>query len=392
MNRLNENFSRLEGDYLFSEIARKVEAYRRAHPRADLIRLGIGDVTLPLAPTVIAALHRAVDEMARPETFRGYGPEQGYAFLREAIQQGEDAPRGVQLEPDEIFVSDGSKCDLGNLQELFSPRCRVAIADPVYPVYRDSNLMAGREVLLLPATRENHFAPELPTTPVDLLYLCSPNNPTGTALTREALQRYLDYAREHGTVILYDSAYSSYLRDPELPRSIYELDGAREVAIEFKSFSKAAGFTGLRCGFAVVPHALKVDGQSLNPRWFRRQCTKFNGVAYPVQRAAEAVYSETGRIEIAAQIAYYQENARLLREGLQAAGYEVYGGEQAPYLWWKLPTADSLAFFDRLLDKCGVIGTPGVGFGPHGEGYFRLTAFGDRERTREAVSRIAALG
>ena len=392
MNRLNENFSRLEGDYLFSEIARKVEAYRRAHPRADLIRLGIGDVTLPLAPTVIAALHRAVDEMARPETFRGYGPEQGYAFLREAIQQGEYAPRGVQLEPDEIFVSDGSKCDLGNLQELFSPRCRVAIADPVYPVYRDSNLMAGREVLLLPATRENHFAPELPTTPVDLLYLCSPNNPTGTALTREALQRYLDYAREHGTVILYDSAYSSYLRDPELPRSIYELDGAREVAIEFKSFSKAAGFTGLRCGFVVVPHALKVDGQSLNPRWFRRQCTKFNGVAYPVQRAAEAVYSETGRIEIAAQIAYYQENARLLREGLQAAGYEVYGGEQAPYLWWKLPTADSLAFFDRLLDKCGVIGTPGVGFGPHGEGYFRLTAFGDRERTREAVSRIAALG
>ncbi|WP_294504465.1 LL-diaminopimelate aminotransferase [uncultured Victivallis sp.] len=408
MVQINSNYLKLPGSYLFAAMAKKVAAYKAAHPEADIIRLGIGDVTRPLAPAVIEAMHRAVDEMASPETFRGYGPEQGYDFLIDAIIRGEYAPRGVELERNEVFVSDGSKCDVGNIQEIFDGRSRVAIGDPVYPVYLDTNVMAGRSgeldgatgrfegITYLSATAENGFRPALPEQPVDLIYLCSPNNPTGTVLPREELAKWVIYAKENGSIILFDSAYSSFIRDPELPHSIYEIPGAKEVAIEFKSFSKTAGFTGVRCAFTVVPEALRgraSDGslQSLNALWNRRQCTKFNGVNYIVQRAAEAVYSEAGQPQIREQIDYYMENARIIREGLSQAGYTVFGGENAPYIWWKLPGGlDSMRFADTLLERCRVVGTPGVGFGPGGEGYFRLTAFGDRERTVEAVERICA--
>ena len=397
MDKLNENYSKLPGGYLFAAMAKKIEEYRASHPAADVIRLGIGDVTRPLAPSVIAAMHRAVDEMADISTFRGYGPEQGYGFLRDAIIRGEYASRGIELDRDEIFVSDGSKCDVANIQELFDLDCSFAICDPVYPVYLDSNVMAGRtgsprpdgrfdRVTYLPATAENRFVPEFPEKPVDLIYLCSPNNPTGTALTREELAGWVDYARNTGALILFDSAYSAYIADPECPGSIYEIPGAKEVAIEFKSFSKTAGFTGVRCAFTVVPKALG----RLNAMWNRRQCTKFNGVNYVVQRAAEAVYGEAGRREVRETVGYYMENARIIREGLARAGFTVYGGVNAPYIWWKLPAGiNSFDFFDRLLSQCEVVGTPGSGFGPHGEGYFRLTAFGDRERTEEALTRIS---
>ena len=397
MNKLNANYDKLPGNYLFAAIGRQVAEYRKNHPGADIIRLGIGDVTRPLAPSVLAALHRAVDELGSADTFRGYGPEQGYEFLRDAIIRGEYAARGVELDRDEIFVSDGSKCDVANIQELFSPDCTVAICDPVYPVYLDSNVMAGRtgtlrgdgrfeRVVYLPVTAENRFAPELPETPVDLIYLCSPNNPTGTALSRAELAKWVEYAKTSGALILYDSAYSAYISDPGCPGSIYEIPGAKEVAIEFKSFSKTAGFTGVRCAFTVVPKALG----KLNAMWNRRQCTKFNGVSYIVQRAAEAVYSDAGMREIRETIAYYMENARIIRAGLSAAGFTVCGGVDAPYIWWQLPEGvRSFDFFERLLGRCEVVGTPGSGFGPHGEGYFRLTAFGDRDRTREAVERIA---
>ena len=397
MDKLNQNYEKLPGSYLFAAIAKKIREYQDAHPGSDVIRLGIGDVTRPLVPAVIEAMHRAVDEMAEKATFRGYGPEQGYEFLRDAIIRGEYASRGIELDRDEIFVSDGSKCDVANIQELFDTGCTIAVGDPVYPVYLDSNVMAGRtgrlaadgrfeKVTYLPATAENGFSPAFPEKPTDLIYLCSPNNPTGTAMTCDELAGWVEYARKNGSLILYDSAYSAYISDPKCPGSIYEIPGAKEVAIEFKSFSKTAGFTGVRCAFTVVPKALG----KLNAMWNRRQCTKFNGVNYVVQRAAEAVYGEAGAKEIRQTIDHYMGNARIIREGLAGAGFTVYGGTDSPYIWWKLPDGTkSFDFFDRLLARCEVVGTPGSGFGPHGEGYFRLTAFGDRERTREAVARIA---
>lgn len=408
MTRINSHYLKLQGSYLFAQIRKKVDAYQEKHPGADIIRLGIGDVTLPLPPSVIKALHAAVDEMANTETFRGYGPEQGYDFLIRTIIEHEYSSLGIPMEMDEVFVSDGSKCDVGNIQEIFSADARIALGDPVYPVYLDSNIMAGRTgemgrdgrfegITYLPYTRENNFSPGLPENPVDLIYLCSPNNPTGTVLTRSDLEKWVAYAKENQAVILFDSAYCAFIRDPGIPRSIYEIPGAREVAIESRSFSKTAGFTGLRCAYTVVPRELCAHDasgrlQSLNTLWNRRQCTKFNGVPYIVQRGAEAVYSREGQKEIAEMIGYYQENARVIREGLIESGFEVYGGENAPYIWWKLPEGTgSMEFLDRLLEECQVVGTPGAGFGPCGEGYFRLTAFGDQARTREAVERMKRL-
>ncbi|MDD3885713.1 MAG: LL-diaminopimelate aminotransferase [Victivallaceae bacterium] len=392
MSMVNHNFSRLAGSYLFARMKDELDRFKSAHPEVDVIRLGIGDVTRPLVPSVISALHRAADEMGAPAAFRGYGPEQGYQFLREAAVRREYAPYGADISPDEVFISDGAKCDVGNIQELFSTDARVAICDPVYPVYLDSNVMAGRldNVVYLPCRESNGFAPEFPAGKVDVIYLCSPNNPTGAVLDRAMLTRWVDYARTTGAVLLYDSAYSAYIRDPGIPHTIYEIPGAREVAIEFKSFSKTAGFTGLRCAFAVVPKSLERDGVNLNQLWFRRQCTKFNGVAYIVQRAAEAVYSDAGWREVNAVIDYYMENAEIIRTGLEKNGFTVYGGKNAPYIWWKLPHgADSFGFAKTLLEKTGIVGTPGVGFGSCGEGYFRLTAFGEKSRTVEAVRRIA---
>jgi len=395
---LNPHYARLPESYLFSAIARKISEYRDAHPQAKIIRLGIGDVTMPLVPAVIAAMHRAVDEMAQKSTFRGYGPEQGYDFLREAIARGEYAPRGVEIAPDEIFVSDGSKCDVANIQELFAADAEIAIPDPVYPVYLDSNVMAGRSgdhgpdghyagVTYLAANAENGFQPELPERRVQMIYLCSPNNPTGTVLSRETLTKFVDCARTCGAVILFDAAYSAYIRDDALVHSIYEIPGAKSCAIEFRSFSKTAGFTGVRCACTVIPHEMEL----LRKMWLRRQTTKFNGTSYIVQRAAEAVYSEEGMRQIREVINVYMRNAEVIRAGLSAAGHTVYGGEHAPYIWWKLPAGTaSFDFFDRLLAGCEVVGTPGSGFGPQGEGYFRLTAFGDPDETREAVARIAA--
>ena len=383
---VNPHYCELPENYLFSTIAAKIAEYRRADPSADIIRLGIGDVTMPLIPAVIDAMHRAVDEMADKATFRGYGPEAGYGFLREAVIRGEYAPRGVTLDPDEVFISDGSKCDVANIQELFRPDCRVAIPDPVYPVYLDSNIMAGRNrIVFMPATAENGFQPVPPASPAEMIYLCSPNNPTGTVLTRETLVSFVEYARANGAVILFDAAYSAYIRDDRLVHSIYEIPGAKECAVEFRSFSKTAGFTGVRCAVTVVPREL----EPLRAMWFRRQSTKFNGVNYIVQRAAEAVYSPAGMEQTRAVIRGYMENAAAIRAALKACGFTVFGGEHAPYIWWKLaPGCRSFDFFDRLLSVCQVVGTPGSGFGACGEGYFRLTAFGDPERTREALRRI----
>lgn len=409
MCEINSNYLKLPGSYLFAGIKRRVDAYRAAHPGAKIISLGIGDVTRPLVPAVIEAMHAAVDEMADAATFRGYGPEQGYDFLIDAIIRGEYTARGIEIDRDEVFVSDGSKCDVGNIQEIFSADARVAIGDPVYPVYLDSNVMAGRTggfgpdgrfagITYLTGNEANGFSPEPPEERVDLVYLCSPNNPTGTVLDRAALTRWVEYARENEAVILFDSAYSAYIREPDLPGSIYEIPGAKEVAIEFKSFSKSAGFTGVRCGFTVVPKALRrrdASGnmQRLNALWLRRQCTKFNGVCYIVQRAAEAVYSPAGVKQSREVIDYYMGNAELIRAGLTGAGFQVFGGKNAPYIWWKLPRGlDSTRFADTLLNACQVVGTPGVGFGPGGEGWFRLTAFGDRAETAEAVERIRRAG
>ena len=384
---LNPHYAELAESYLFSTIARKIAEYRSAHPGAEIIKLGIGDVTTPLVPAVIDAMHRAVDEMGERSTFRGYGPEQGYEFLREAVARGEYAPRSVEISPDEVFISDGSKCDVANFQELFSASVRVAVPDPVYPVYLDSNLMAGRKVEFLPALAENGFQVELPKSPVDVIYLCSPNNPTGTVLTRETLEKFVNYALKNGSVILFDAAYSAYIRDEKLVHSIYEIPGARECAVEFRSFSKTAGFTGVRCAVTVVPKEL----ETLRKMWLRRQSTKFNGVSYVVQRAAEAVYSESGWAQVKAVIDGYMANAAAIRAGLAQCGYTVYGGEHAPYIWWKLPGEEkSFDFFDRLLKSCEVVGTPGSGFGACGEGYFRLTAFGEAAATRRALERIAA--
>ena len=404
MFTVNTNYAKLPGSYLFSTIAKKVTAYKAEHPDKDVISLGIGDVTLPLAPAVIEALHKAVDEMAVKETFRGYSPDLGYEFLRSAILKNDYQARGIDLDIDEIFISDGAKSDSGNIQDIFAADNKIAVCDPVYPVYLDSNVMAGRSgefnpqtgtfdgVIYLPTIAENGFVPQIPDETPDVIYLCVPNNPTGTALTRAQLQTWVDYANSKKSLIIYDAAYEAYITDPDVPHSIYECDGAKTCAIELRSFSKNAGFTGTRLAFTVVPKQLVFDGASLNQMWARRHGTKFNGAPYIVQRAAEAVYTPQGQEQIKAMVGFYQNNAKVIREGLSAAGFEVYGGVNAPYIWMKTPNGkSSWEFFDYLLENANIIGTPGSGFGPHGEGYFRLTAFGSAENTVKAVERITAL-
>ncbi len=408
MLRINENYQKLPGSYLFAEIARRVKAFQAENPNADIIRLGIGDVTQPLCPAVINAMHMAVDEMADVKTFKGYGPDFGYDFLVNAIRESDYASRGVSLEFDEVFISDGAKCDVGNIQELFSADCKIAVTDPVYPVYVDSNAMAGRagdfgadgkwtNLTYLACNEENGFVPSLPKEPVDVIYLCYPNNPTGTTLTKEQLKVFVDYAKENGSLIIYDSAYRAYVTRPQIPLSIYEIEGAKDVAIECNSFSKTAGFTGTRCAYTVVPHAVKGLGAggekvSLNSLWKRRMATKFNGVSYPVQAGAAAVYTPEGQKQIKETIAYYMENARIIREALVAQGMKVFGGVDAPYIWLKVPGGmTSWEFFDLLLTKLHLVGTPGSGFGPSGEGYFRLTAFNTREKTVKATERLKSL-
>ncbi len=395
MTKINDNFLKLEQSYLFSNIAKKVEAFQKEHPNEKVIKLGIGDVTRPLPEAVISAMKKAADEQGRTETFRGYGPEQGYAFLREKIAEMDYRPKGIQIDLDEIFVSDGAKCDTGNIIDLFAQDNIVAITDPVYPVYRDSNLMSGREnIIYLPTTEENNFCPELPSEVPDMIYLCNPNNPTGTAMKKDEVAKWVTYAKQNKAIILYDSAYEAFIEEEDVPRSIYEIEGAKEVAIEFRSYSKTAGFTGIRCAYAVVPKnlcAYTKEGETvfLNPLWNRRQCTKFNGVSYVVQRAAEAVYTEDGQKEIQKNICYYKENAKRMREGLKEAGFTIFGGVNSPYIWLKVPEGlTSWEFFDELLEKAHVVGTPGVGFGACGEGYFRLTAFNTKENTEEAMKRI----
>ena len=406
MIRINENFLELQDSYLFSTIAKKVSEFQKENPDKKIIKLGIGDVTRPIVPAVLEAMHKAVDEMGEKETFRGYGPEQGYDFLREKIVKYDYESRGVNISPDEIFVSDGAKCDCGNIGDILSVDNIVAITDPVYPVYLDTNVMAGRsgkydeksgkyeKIIYIPATAENNFVPELPKEVPDMIYLCFPNNPTGTTLSKKELKKWVDYAKENKSLILFDSAYEAFISEDDVPHTIYEIEGAKEVAIEFRSFSKTAGFTGIRCAYTVVPKELKAytkDGKEkdLNSLWNRRHGTKFNGVSYPVQRAAEAIYTENGQKQIIENITYYMENAKIIKEGLQLAGFTVYGGVNAPYIWLKVPSGlTSWEFFDKLLNEANVVGTPGVGFGPSGEGYFRLTAFGTNENTIEAIERI----
>lgn len=404
MVKANENYLKLPGNYLFSTIGKKVREYQEKNPEAKIIRLGIGDVTQPIAPAIIDALHSAVDEMGSAETFKGYAPDLGYSFLREKISEVDYKQRGCDISPDEIFVSDGAKCDCSNIQEIFSLDNKVAVCDPVYPVYVDSNVMAGRtgiydeiaqsykDVVYMPCTAENDFVPEFPKETPDLIYLCFPNNPTGAVIKKEQLQAWVDYANKNKAVILYDAAYEAYISEEDVPHSIYECEGAKTCAIEFRSFSKTAGFTGLRLGFTVIPKELEAGGVSLWSLWARRHGTKYNGAPYIVQKAGEAVYSEEGRKQIKAQIAYYMENARYIYDGLKSAGYEVSGGVNAPYIWLHTPDGmTSWEFFDHLLTKANVVGTPGSGFGPHGEHYFRLTAFGNRENTLEAIERIKKL-
>ena len=404
MYKINDNFQKLPGSYLFSTIAKKVAAYQQTNPDKEIIKLGIGDVTQPLAPAIIEALHKAVDEMGNAETFRGYPPEGGYDFLRNIIASTDYQARGCDISADEIFVSDGAKSDSANIQELFSLDSRIAVTDPVYPVYVDSNAMAGRtgvydtnterwsNVIYMPSTAENGFVPELPKKVPDMIYLCLPNNPTGTTLTKDQLQVWVDYANKNGSVIIFDAAYEAYISEADVPHSIYECQGAKTCAIELRSFSKNAGFTGVRLGFTVVPKELKCGEVSLHAMWSRRHGTKFNGAPYIVQRAGEAVYSEAGKAQLKDQVAYYMNNAKTIKEGLAAAGYTVYGGVNAPYIWLKTPdTMNSWEFFDYLLENANVVGTPGSGFGPSGEGYFRLTAFGNYENTVKALERIKKL-
>lgn len=404
MAKINQNYLKFPGSYLFSTIAKKVRAFEEAYPDKKVIRLGIGDVTQPLASEVIGVLHAAVDEMGKKETFRGYAPDLGYDFLRNAIVEADYRGRGCPISEDEIFISDGAKCDCGNIQEIFGAENIIAVQDPVYPVYVDSNVMAGRTgsfdeaagqyggVMYMPCTAENGFAPPLPKKAPDLIYLCFPNNPTGAVMNRGTLQEWVDFANKNGSVILYDAAYEAYIHEEDVPHSIYECEGARGCAIEFRSFSKTAGFTGLRLGFTVIPKDLKVEGVALWELWARRHGTKYNGAPYIVQRAGEAVYSDEGRKQIREQICRYMDNAKVIAEGLQSAGYTVSGGVNAPYIWLKTPgSMTSWEFFDLLLEKANVVGTPGSGFGPHGEGYFRLTAFGDSEATAEAIERIRGL-
>ena len=404
MAKVNENYLKLAGSYLFSTVGRKIREYEAAHPQAEVIHLGIGDVTQPIAPAVIEALHGAVDEMGRAETFRGYGPDLGYSFLRNVIAEKDYRSRGCEVSPDEIFISDGAKCDCGNIQEIFGAENRIAVCDPVYPVYVDSNVMGGRTgeydpetgrykgIIYMQCTKEKGFLPELPEEVPDLIYLCFPNNPTGEAITKEQLQKWVDYANEHDSVILYDAAYEAYISQEDIPHSIYECEGARDCAIEFRSFSKTAGFTGLRLGFTVIPRGLKTGGSELWPLWARRHGTKYNGAPYIIQRAGEAVYSEQGQKQVREQIDYYRSNASEILSGLGKAGYEVTGGVNAPYIWLRTPgNMTSWEFFDLLLNEANVVGTPGSGFGPAGEHYFRLTAFGSRENTVRAVERIQNL-
>ena len=397
---INHNFQNVADSYLFSTIAKKVAEYQQENPKADIIRLGIGDVTMPLVPAVIEALHGAVDEMGKKETFHGYGPEQGYGFLKEALK-GYYAQRGIELDGDEIFVSDGAKSDVGNILNLFSQDNTVLVPDPVYPVYVDTNAMAGRagdydeaagrwtNLIYMPCTAENGFIPAIPEGKADMIYLCFPNNPTGAVATRAQLQAWVDYANANGSVILFDAAYEAFITTPGIPHSIFEIPGAETCAIEFRSFSKTAGFTGTRCAYTVVPKALERGGASLNSLWNRRQCTKFNGVPYVVQRGAEAVYSDEGRAQVRETLDYYLNNARVIREGLTAAGLTVSGGVDSPYVWARTPAGmPSWDFFDRLLRRANVVTTPGAGFGPSGEGYIRLTGFGEATATQEAVRRI----
>ena len=383
---ISENYLKLSESYLFAEIARKVNDYKKKHPEADVISLGIGDVTQPLAPAVVGALHKAADEMAVAASFRGYGPERGYDFLREAIVENDFRRHGIDVEADEIFVSDGAKSDTGNFQELLSEKCVVAVTDPVYPVYVDSNLMAGRTIVKLPCTPENGFVPELPSHHVDVIYLCYPNNPTGTTLTKAQLKAWVDYATQEEALIFYDAAYEAYIQSEDVPHSIYEIPGASKCAVEFHSYSKTAGFTGIRCGYTVVPKTLRMP---LNALWNRRQCTKFNGASYLSQRAAEAIYTSQGKVQIKETISYYMKNAHMMRASLTDMGFKVYGGIDAPYLWVKTPgNMTSWEFFNWMLQSAHIVCTPGVGFGDKGEGFVRLTAFGTHENTVKALRRI----
>ncbi|WP_001284171.1 LL-diaminopimelate aminotransferase [Leptospira interrogans] len=408
MANINENYLKLKAGYLFPEISKRVKIYSEKNPSAKIIRLGIGDVTLPIVPSVVDAMVEASKEMGTVGGFHGYGPEQGYSFLLKSIADHDYGSLGIKIDESEIFVSDGSKCDCGNIQEIFSTDSKIAVADPVYPVYVDTNVMAGRtgvigpdgrysNLIYMPATKENGFQPEIPKEKADIVYLCYPNNPTGTVTTKESLKAWVEYAKKNNSIILYDSAYEAFISEPGVPRSIYEVEGAKEVAIEFRSFSKTAGFTGLRCAYIVIPKELKGrtrsgEEVSLNSLWNRRHTTKFNGVSYVTQKGAEACYSPQGKKEIQTSIAYYMANASKIRDGLKKAGYEVFGGVNAPYIWLK--TSDNLSswdFFDKLLNKAQVVGTPGSGFGPAGEGYFRLSAFGKKEDVEEAIARITSL-
>ena len=404
MFKVNENFAKLPGSYLFAGIAKKVAAFQEAHPETEIIRLGIGDVTQPLAPAIIEAMHQAVDEMGKAETFRGYAPEQGYEFLRDVIAREDFQSRGCDISADEIFISDGAKCDAGNIQELFSPDSVVAVCDPVYPVYLDSNVMAGRTglyheetgkfdgVVYMPCTEANGFLPEFPKERADLIYLCFPNNPTGEAIKKADLQAWVDYANRNGSVIIYDAAYEAYITEEGVPHSIYECRGAKTCAIELRSFSKKAGFTGTRLGFSVIPKELVCGSASLNAMWSRRQGSKYNGTPYIIQRAGEAVYSPEGAKQVKEQIDRYMFNAKTIRDGLIDAGFTACGGVNSPYIWMKTPNGmKSWEFFDYLLEKAGIVGTPGAGFGPSGEGYFRLTAFGTYENSLKALDRIKKL-
>jgi len=409
MIKINANFGKLQGSYLFSEIARRINAYKEANPSADIIRLGIGDATEPLGGAILAALHKATDEMGERASFRGYGPEQGYDFLRQAIVEGDYRARGVDISLDEIFVSDGSKCDTGNIGDILSQDAVVAVTDPVYPVYVDTNVMAGRsgefdpasgrfkDIVYIVTDESNGFVPELPTEKVDIVYLCYPNNPTGMTLTRDQLRIWVEWANRENVLILFDGAYERYITESDVPHSIYEIPGAKSCAIEFRSFSKTAGFTGTRCAYTVVPKDLMgADGNgneiSLNRLWNRRHTTKFNGVSYIIQRAAEAVYSPEGKVQVEATVAYYQNNAKIILSGLKDLGITAYGGVNSPYIWIKTPGGlSSWSFFDKLLKEANVAGTPGAGFGAAGEGYFRLTAFNTEENTRRAVERLSAL-
>ena len=404
MALVNEHFLKLPNNYLFSDIAKKVNAFKVSHPKTDLIRLGIGDVTRPLPQASIEAMHKAVDELASKETFHGYGPEQGYDFLIDAVIRNDYAPRGVYLEPGEVFISDGAKSDTGNIGDILRHDNSIGVTDTIYPVYIDSNVMCGRagiledgrwsNVVYLPCLSENNFVPEIPDRRIDILYLCYPNNPTGTVISKAELKKWVNYALENDTLILYDAAYEAYIQDPDIPHSIYEIKGAKKVAIEFRSFSKTAGFTGVRCGYTVVPKELTaatLEGERipLNRMWNRRQCTKFNGTSYITQRGAEAIYTPEGKKQVKAIIQYYMANARIMKEALESTGLKVFGGENAPYLWVKTPgEVNSWKFFEQMLYEANVVGTPGVGFGPSGEGYIRLTAFGERADCEEAMKRI----